>query len=243
MNDRSVNSDPYIDRYHKIEEDLNTPVFISIDRKLTGLIVLKDILRKDADKLIYKLKARHITDINMLTGDKQRSAIATANILGIEKVYSECSSHDKEDIILRMKNGHTVMMVGDGINDTLVMRNADVSVSFASSSCDKVKMHSDCVIFEDDIGGLADFISLSQKSYSTIKKNIAFSKAYNIGFSVLAFFQVFDAFAANSLNTLNYLLVLILNERINYLSPAKYDEKPSESYALIPAPTKSVVNI
>ena len=243
MRDRSVNVDQYIDRYHAYEENLSTPIFISIDGKLTGLIVLKDIIRKDADKLIDKLKRRKITDINMLTGDKQNSAIATANILGIQKVQSQCSSKDKANIILSMKNSHTVMMVGDGINDTLAMKNADVSVSFANSSCDKVKMHSDCVIFEDDIVRLADFISLSQKSYNAIQINIAFSKAYNTLFSVLAFFEVFDAFAAKSLNTLNYLLILILNERIKYLSPQMCDEKKCETYALIPALPRSIENI
>ena len=67
------------------------------------------------------------------------------------------------------------MMVGDGINDVEAMKASDVSISFANSACDKIKLHSDCIVFEENIDRIADLIYMSQKSNKLIKQSINFS--------------------------------------------------------------------
>lgn len=207
--------------YEKSVNMFCTPVFVAVDQTLAGIIVLKDVLKDSAEKLIRKLKQNENLNIVLLTGDNENNANYIASFLEIETVYSNCKSEDKVKIVNQYKQNGVTMMVGDGVNDILSMRAADISVSFVNSSCDKVKLHSDCIIIEDDMTKLFDMLSLSQKSYRRINQSIFASNAYNVFFGTLAFNSQIDAFAAKSFNTINSLMVLLLNQRINYLLPKK----------------------
>lgn len=225
MREYGINVCKGIYRYQNWEERLCTPVFVAIDNVLVGIIVLEDVLRDRARELIRKLKYRGIGNITLLTGDSTPKARHVASVLGIPNVYSSCTAEDKVNIVNRMKGEGTVMMVGDGVNDVLSMAAADVSTSFLDSSCDRVKLHSDCIIFEEDMTRLPDLISLSQKSYQHIQQSVLASNLYNIVFGILACFQCFDIFAAKSFNTLNSLMVLLLNQGIAFRSPGKIRRK------------------
>ncbi|NPV90870.1 MAG: cation-translocating P-type ATPase [Firmicutes bacterium] len=225
MKEHNVNLKKSSGIYSDYEKRLLTPVLVSIDGKLAGLIGMEDVVRDGALQLIRRLKQIGIKDISLLTGDVYKKANHLASQLGIESVYARRSYKDKLKVIRDNKKNSTVMMVGDGVNDVLAMRNADISVSYADASCDKIKMNSDCIIFEDDITRLADFISLSRNSYAGISRSIAFSQLYNLFFGALAVAGSFDAFAAKSLNTVNSILVLLLNKRIEYLSPDKREKR------------------
>ena len=210
-----------LDSYTESEKQFCTPVFVVIENNLVGLISMKDIIRESAPEAIRRLNNRGITNITLLTGDNQDKAQQTAAGLGIKNVYSGCSMEDKVNVINQYKKDSTVMMIGDGINDISSMQAADISVSFVNSSCDKVKLHSDCIVFEDNMTSLADLISLSQKSYRRINQSIRASNAFNFFFGILALYPYFDPFTAKSINTINSLVVLLLNLRINYLSAGK----------------------
>lgn len=211
-----INISEGIERYNEFEEKLLTPIMISIDRKLIGIIAMQDILRQDSIELVKRLKSRGISNIALLTGDSPDKADNTAKILGINRVYANKRQSDKLDIIRQNKKDNVVLMVGDGVNDIPAMREADISVSFANTKCDRVKLGSDCIVFEDDITKLADLIVLTHKSYEIIEQNLLFTKLYNLSYGVFGFFTYFDLFAAKSLNTINSLLVLLLNKRIEY---------------------------
>jgi len=207
--------------YKNYERQFYFPIFVAIDNELTGIIVMEDHIRSNATLLIAKLKYKGIEDVCLLTGDTYDKSCNTSKVLGIEKVYAECSSEDKLSIVNEAGKLRTVMMVGDGINDFEAMNAADVSISFANSACDKIQLNSDCIIFEENIDQLADLIYMSQKSHKLISQSITYSQIYNTIFGALAFFQCFDAFTAKSLNTINSLIVLLLNERIRWIAPDK----------------------
>lgn len=208
-NMKSVNVDSFNDEYY------------NIDSELAWTTCMKDEVRKNAHLLIDKLKYSGINDISLLTGDIYEKSCNTAEALGIQKVYAECSNEDKLSVITEANKFHTVMMVGDGVNDIDAMKAADVSISFANSACDKIKLQSDCIVFEDNIERLADLIYMSQRAHRLIKQSIAFSQIWSITLGGLAFFQYFDAFTAKSLNTINSLIVLLLNQRIHWITPDK----------------------
>lgn len=207
--------------YETAEKNLCTPVFVAIDHALSGIIVLEDVLRDNAKELVDRLKRIGIRNITLLTGDGAEKARRAASALGIGNVRSNCSAEDKVAVVRRLKENERVMMIGDGVNDVLSMREADISISYVDSACDKVKLHSDCIIFEEDLAKLPDLILLSRKSYRSIRQSIFATNAYNLFFGFLAFSERIDAFAAKSFNTINSLMVLLLNQRILYLSPGR----------------------
>ncbi len=217
MNENGISMGNAEKAYADCEKRLLIPVAVSIDGRLTGLLAFSDTLRKGSYELVERLMQKHGLKISLITGDSGQKAGEIAGKLHINDVYGNCSQEDKARIIRGFKKSGRVMMVGDGLNDIDAMKEADISVSFASSSADRVKLNSDCILFEDHMVRLADMVSLSQRAYRRIDQSIVFSKLYNMFFGVLAFTGAIDAFAAKSVNTVNSLLVLLLNKRIEYL--------------------------
>jgi cation-transporting P-type ATPase C len=219
--ENNISLDIIIDEYLYYQKNLYTPILISIDNSLTGIIVMQENIRDDAYDLVNKLKSNGITNISLLTGDSQDKAKYVSDKLGITTTYGDCNYKEKLRIIEQQKLQNTVMMVGDGINDVLAMRAADISVSFANSSCDKIKLNSDCIVFEENIDRLSDLIMLSKTVYKKIDQNIKIANLYNVIFGTLAVLGGFDVFAAKSIDTINSIFVLILNERIKLTIPNK----------------------
>ncbi|MCI1995666.1 MAG: HAD-IC family P-type ATPase [Clostridium luticellarii] len=217
LRENSIVLDDVLDRYTYYEHSLYNPMLVSVDNLVVGLIVIQENIREGACDLIKKLRSNHIDNISLATGDCCEKGRYVADKLGIENVYGRCNNDEKLQIVLKQKPRGTVMMVGDGINDILSMRAADVSVSFADCSSDYIKFNSDCIIFDEDINKLNDLIILSRKAYGTIQQNIEISNLFNILLGTLAFLGGFDAFAAKSIDTINSILVLVMNERVRLI--------------------------
>ncbi|MCX7711579.1 MAG: HAD-IC family P-type ATPase [Clostridia bacterium] len=221
MEEHNIDISKGLNQYQRFDEQLCTPVFVSIDRKLSGIIAMRDHLREGSYELIKGLKSIGIHRISLVTGDTSSRAEYIASKLGIDEVYSSCSLDDKVGVVNEAKRHGKVMMVGDGVNDIRAMIAADISVSFVNSSCDKAKLHSDCILLEDRMLKLADLFSLSRKSFSKINQSITISQLFNGTLGVAGSLIEIDPFAAKSLNTSNSLLALLLNKRVEYLNPAK----------------------
>lgn len=219
MYDYKIDIKTYLDKYNELQDNLYTPIFIAIDQKLSGMVILKDMIREDATYAINRIKSYGINNLTLLTGDKYENAEDVANRVGINRIYSECTVEEKSEIVKKIARHNNVLMVGDGVNDVLAMKQADVSVSLSNSSCDRVFTHSDCIILENNLTTVPEFISLSKKSYTAINNTLNLSRLYNLILGGFAFFGYFDAFTAKSLNTLNSLIVLLLNKRIEYIIP------------------------
>ncbi|MFZ5945918.1 MAG: HAD-IC family P-type ATPase [Bacillota bacterium] len=204
--------------YCRYEKELYTPLYISVNKKLSGLIVLKEMLRKDAVNVINLLNKLGKKKIIILTGDEKVKAEKIAAFLGISKVYANCNYLDKAKIIEEYKKQGTVMMVGDGINDLLAMKKADISVSFADLAYDKLKLNSDCIILNESLMMVPHLIYLSQQTSTLMHQNISFAKYYNFGLGTITFFNSFSPFTAKTINTLNSLLVMLLNQRISHIT-------------------------
>lgn len=224
MEDNNIDFVKAIEKYNNSQRELTTPIFVAINKTLAGIIILDDIIRNDSKKLIDKLKHQGINNISILTGDAHPKAVKIASHLGINKIYSNKNYLEKAEIIKAESKNSIVMMIGDGINDVSAMKASHISVSFTNSSCDKIKLHSDCIINDDRLTKISDLISISQKSYTAITHTIVLSNLYNITLGFIAFIGRLNLFLSKSLNTLNSLLVLLLNQRILYLKPTKIDE-------------------
>lgn len=217
LRENNVALDNIFERHLNYRENLYSFIFISVDGRAVGMIVMEENIRKGACSLIGRLKANGIGNISIVTGDSLEKGRYVADKLGIKDVYGGCNSGEKLQILLEQKSKGPVMMVGDGVNDILSMRAADVSVSFLDYSSNEIKLNSDYIIFDDDVNRLEDLIMLSQSAYEIMQQNIKMSNLFNISLGIFAFLGGLDVFAAKSINTINSILTLIMNERVTLI--------------------------
>lgn len=154
-------------------------LYLAMNQKLIGILVIDDPIKQEAAKVILKLRKQGFKNIVMLTGDNYNTAKAIADKLGIDDFVSNVLPADKSSYISKMKQeGHTVIMVGDGVNDSPALSFADVGIAMAGGS-DIAKEVSDVVIKEDR---LEDIIYLRNVSVE-LKKRISSSYKEIVGFN------------------------------------------------------------
>ncbi|MGI5925459.1 MAG: heavy metal translocating P-type ATPase [Lentisphaeria bacterium] len=180
----------------------STVVYIAVDERLAGYIVLSDIVREEARPMLQKIKALAVKPV-LLTGDHQDAAGHMAEKLGISEVYADCRPEDKLAIIGSMqKNGELVVMVGDGINDAPALKKAQVGIAMGDIGSDIAIEAADIVLVDDEIKELPHLIALAKQMMTAIKVNLAFSLAFNflaIGLAVIGLIgPVMGALAHNA---------------------------------------------
>ena len=157
----------------KIEKEVkeHSVIYLAIDGKLEGLICIDDPVRQEAKYVIEELKQLGIENVIMLTGDSESGAKAGANALGITQYRSQVLPEDKSRIVEELKaEGKTVIMVGDGINDSPALAAADVSVSMKNSS-DIAREVADISLLSDDLYDLVTLRKLSTGMLDKINDN------------------------------------------------------------------------
>ena len=165
-------------KMEEFEGEGKTPVIVSIDKKLSGIIAMMDTISDHAQEAIQRLKKIGI-QVVMLTGDNKRTANTTANKLGIDRVLAEVSPQEKENAIRKIKEeGKIVAMVGDGINDAPALAAADLGISFGSGT-DIAKETGGVILVKNDLRDVVTAMELSKKTVSKIKQNLFLSFVYN----------------------------------------------------------------
>ncbi len=199
----------------EFEVDLNielnsktTQYLFAINKKIIATFELKDELKDDAKELIDYLKSQNIESV-MLTGDNSFVASDVANKLGIENYRAALSPKDKADFINEQKNnGKIVVMVGDGVNDSVALSFSDVAIAMGNSA-DISMMVSDVVLLSSKLKSLKDAFIISKKTYKHIKQNLGFSLVYNAVTIPLAMAGlVIPLFAALSMSLSSLVVVL-----------------------------------
>lgn len=168
-----------------LEQEGNTAVLISIDRKLAGIIALADTAKEDAREAIDSLKSMGI-EVIMLTGDNERTAQAIASKLGIDRVIAQVLPQQKEQVISKLKSeGKIVAMVGDGINDAPALAKADLGIAIGSGT-DVAKETGGIILIKDRLKDVVTALDLGRKTVSKIKQNLFWAFAYNTGLIPIA---------------------------------------------------------
>ena len=156
-----------------------TAVFVGINDKVAGFIVVSDTVRDDAAKMILRLKKLNIEPI-LLTGDNKSAASHIAGIVGITNVKSNLLPEDKMKAIKEFENNKEyVCMIGDGINDALALKSAYAGVAMGGIGSDIAVEAADAVLVSDDILSIPYLMKISQKVMKKINVNIIFSMCLN----------------------------------------------------------------
>lgn len=170
----------------KIASQGKTPMLISCDGEIAGLIAVADEIKPEAPKAVKRVKDMGI-GVTLITGDNKNTAAAIGAIAGITDIMSGVLPAQKAERIKEMQaDGSLVAMAGDGINDAVALAQADVGFSF-NDGTDAAIAGASIVLMRNDLGGIPDAILLSRATMRTIKQNLFWAFAYNcIGIPIAA---------------------------------------------------------
>lgn len=157
----------------------HTTCFVGIDKNCVGFFVIADNLRPNAKNLIANLRTKGIKSV-LLSGDNEKSVQSVAQLCEIAEFYASKLPQDKLDFIKKaQQNGEIVGFIGDGINDALAIKAANIGVSLNSSSDIAIKQ-SDIILLNNDLQSLATALSLSRQTIRNIKENLSLAFVYNV---------------------------------------------------------------
>ena len=160
-------------------EEIGTIVYVAVDGKYAGYILISDRIKDTAAEAISSLKQAGIKKTVMLTGDAKKTADAVAAKLGIDQVFSELLPADKvskvEEVIGEASEKEKVAFVGDGINDAPVLSRADVGIAMGALGSDAAIEAADIVLMDDNPVKIAKAIKISKKCMHIVYENIYFA--------------------------------------------------------------------
>ena len=160
-------------------DDVGTVLYVAIDNKYVGYILIADKIKDDAKIAIESLKKNNVKKTVMLTGDKKSVGEDVAQKLGIDKVYTELLPDGKvkkvEKLLKEKSENGKLVFVGDGINDAPVLALADIGIAMGGLGSDAAIEAADVVIMTDEPSKIVNTIKLSKKTMKIVKENIVFA--------------------------------------------------------------------
>ncbi len=184
--DKGIDITAAEDGIRRLEEEGKTVVLVAVEGRVTGIIAVADTVKDFAAETVARLK-RQGKQVILITGDNRRSAESIAHNLGIARVLAEVLPQDKATEIKRLQEqGHTVAMVGDGINDAPALVQADVGIAIGSGT-DIAIESGGIVLVKDDLRDVVRTLELSCYTMRKIKQNLFWAFFYNaIGIPIAA---------------------------------------------------------
>ncbi len=193
MESSGINVQCVYDKYNEYADKGYTPVYVSKDNEIIGIIAIADVIKAGSIKAINAIRQLGINVI-MLTGDNERSANAMASIAGVDDVIASVLPAQKEHHITGLRNeGKIVAMVGDGINDAPALVAADVGIAIGAGT-DIAIESADVILMKSSLTDVLTAIKLSKKVFVNIKQNLFWAFLYNTVSIPLAagiFYQAF----------------------------------------------------
>jgi Cu+-exporting ATPase len=161
-----------------LENDGKTAMLVSIDKQLAGVIAVADTVKPESIIAIKAMQSMGL-DVWMVTGDNERTANAIAREVGINHVFAEVLPEDKAKKVKTLQEeGKIVAMVGDGINDSPALAQADVGIAIGAGT-DVAIETADMVLMRSDLRDVVTAIDLSKTTFNRIKLNFVWAFGYN----------------------------------------------------------------
>lgn len=174
--------------------DIGTILYVAIDNKYVGYILIADKIKKDSQKAIQNLKKNNIKETVMLTGDRKSIGENVAQKLGLDKVYTELLPAGKvekvEELLKKKSKTGKLAFVGDGINDAPVLALADIGIAMGGLGSDAAIEAADVVLMTDEPSKIVNAIHLSKRTMKIVKENIIFAILIKVLVLILSAFGV-----------------------------------------------------
>lgn len=168
---------PNEDRVLELNAQGKTAMYVGVDGRAIGLVAVADTIRSDAPAAVKSLHDNGIKVV-MATGDAQRVAENVARELGVDEVHAEMMPEDKLDLVKELQSrGHVVAMVGDGVNDTPALAQADIGVAMGAAGSPAAIETADIALMADKLPRLPYALHLAQRTVRTMTLNIVIALA------------------------------------------------------------------
>lgn len=172
------------DKFNKIPNEYSH-LYMAINRTLVAVICIEDPIKDNVKQTLDDLRTNGIDKIVMMTGDSERTAKAVAEKLGIDEYHAEVMPEDKAMFIEKMQtDGNSVIMVGDGINDSPALSKADVGIAISSGAAIAREI-ADITVSSDDLNSLVTLKEISNLLMARIRSNYRSIMSFNTALIVL----------------------------------------------------------
>ena len=179
MASRKISTEAAEKDYEILSNEGKTPMFISLNNELAGLIAVADVVKETSKEAVEKMHKLGLKVI-MLTGDNEKTAKYIAKEVGIDRVIAEILPFQKSEEVKKLQEaGEFVAMVGDGINDSPALAQANVGIAIGSGT-DVAIESADIVLIRNDLNDVAGAIALSKATITNIKENLFWAFFYNV---------------------------------------------------------------
>jgi cation-transporting P-type ATPase C len=204
--------------------DGETMMYVAHQRRLVGLIGVRDRIRPDAARAVAELRREGEPRLLMLTGDLEESARSVAQAVGLSEWEAQLLPEQKYERIRKLEaEGLTVAMVGDGINDAPALALADVGIAMGTAGSDVAIEAADVALAADSLRGVVTTVRLSREALRVIRQNYGMALGVNAGGLLLGALGSLNPFLAAVLHNLSTLLVVANSARL-----IGYDPRPPE---------------
>ncbi|WP_280402654.1 heavy metal translocating P-type ATPase [Nocardia carnea] len=200
------------------ESDGRTAVAIGWDGKARGVLVVADTVKPTSAEAVSRLRALGLTPV-MLTGDNATAARAIARQVGIDEVFAEVLPQDKVAVIERLqREGKTVAMVGDGVNDAAALARADLGLAIGTGTDIAIEA-ADLTLVRGDLTAAPDAIRLARRTLGTIKGNLFWAFGYNVAMIPLAMAGLLNPMLAGAAMAFSSVFVVSNSLRLRKFRP------------------------
>ncbi len=191
LNENGISTEEAIEALSSLRAKGKATVLVA-DDKLLGIIALSDEIKENSAEVISRLESMDVNTV-LLTGDNKEAAEHFSTLSGIKTVHSSLMPENKSELVSKMtSDGKRVCMVGDGINDAIALKSADVGVAMGTMGSDIAVEAADIAIMGDDISKLPYLMRLSRATVKTIRFSITLSLLINLAAIVLSFFGLLN---------------------------------------------------
>ena len=216
MTDNNLDVPRTVEEYmREREDDGKTTMIIAHDHHVCGVISVADVVRKETVEGLKELRLLGIQDFIMMTGDTKRAAKAIAKQVGVNEVMAEMLPQDKVEAVRDLvKQGKTVLMVGDGVNDAPAITEASVGVAMGVAGSDVAIETADVVLMTDDFRNIAQAIRIGKRAVTNIKENIGASILFNVLGITLASVGILSPIMAAAVHALPDVILFLNASRL-----------------------------
>ena len=207
-------------------------LYLAVGGQLAAVICISDPLREEAKAVLASLRTLGITNTVMLTGDSHRTAVAIAAQVGVEEFRSEVLPADKADFVAALRRkGHIVLMVGDGINDSPALSEADAGIAISDGAAIAREI-ADITIAADSLWELVQLRRIAMALMARIHSNYRFVIGFNGALIGLGMAGVISPAASATLHNLSTLGVSLRS--MQSLQSSKQNQKSESEFKVLP---------